>query len=142
MPIGTYAPGTDSFDLDVDFGGLRYEMFFGDGPDRTALPSTPPEAAVGAGQCLCPSCDSQGWFAESPVCKYWRAHCEVCEGRRVYRNWHTPGHPPSLEPCELCIEEWRRDVDWFRYALRNPGAAARQLREHAARARTSHEETR
>lgn len=43
-------------------------MSFGDDPDRTALPSTPPEAAVGAGQC--PSCDSQGWFAESPVCKF------------------------------------------------------------------------
>ncbi|GAA2678838.1 MULTISPECIES: hypothetical protein [Actinosynnema] len=142
MPIGTYAPGADAFDHAVDFGGLRYEMFFGDGPDCIALPSTPPVAAVGVGQCLCPSCDSQGWFTETPVCKYWRAHCEACGGRRVYSYWHTTGHPPSLERCSLCIEEWARQVAWFRYALRSPRAAAQELRKQATRARAVAEQAR
>lgn len=138
MPIGTLDPGTDDFDLDVNYGGLTYSMFFGGGPNCTPLPKTPP---ISGSQCLCPSCSSQGWYASSPACRFWRAHCELCSGTRRYQDY-SEGRPPRRLPCDLCAAEWDEDVDWFRYALRSPRAAARKLREQAAAARAAREEAR
>jgi hypothetical protein len=127
VPVGIHAPGTDEFDLAVNYGGLTYSMFFGDSPNRTPLPSAPPPRGT---RCLCPSCQSQGWYAQSPVCRFWRAHCYVCNGSRFYRDF-TYGRPPRTTACELCAEEWTAAVDEFGRVLRNPAAAARQLRAHA-----------
>lgn len=131
MPIGVLDPGTDEFDLAVNFGSYRYYMFFRTGPTwtRTPLPRTPPPAGT---SCHCPSCTSQGWYAQSPVCRFWRAHCEFCRGHRFGLVYYEAGRRPRSEPCEECAEAWREDVDYFRAALRNPRGAARRLREEAA----------
>ncbi|GAB3162201.1 hypothetical protein GCM10027258_80800 [Amycolatopsis stemonae] len=141
MRIGIYPAGTDAFDLRVNYGGLRYETFFGRSPDRFRLPNTPPPAASGPGKCACPSCASQGWYAQPPHCKYWRAHCDACEGSRDYLDFSV-GRPPRRVPCDACAEAWREDVAWFRFALRSPRAAAQQLRDAAARARAALQEAR
>ena len=133
MPIGIHDPGTDSFDLAVNYGGLTYDMYFG--PDASVrMPVTPPPATSSPGTCRCPSCASQGWYAQPPSCKYWRATCYMCEGTRFWRDF-SAGHAPTRVACDLCVEAWRGDVAWFRLALRNPRAAARKLRDEAARAR-------
>ncbi len=127
MPIGTFDPGTDQFDLAVNYGGLKFHMYFGGGPNCTPLPRTPPPACT---SCRCPSCASEGWYAASPVCRLWRACCEFCSGTRfglVYER----GRRPRREPCEECATAWRKDVRWFREALRNPWRAADQLRREA-----------
>lgn len=133
MPTRVHAPGTDSFDLQVNYGGLRYEHFFGRNPTCHRLPSQPPPAAVGVGECWCPSCDSQGWFAPSPACRYWRAHCEECNGTRVWLDYND-GRPPQRRACELCAQEWPAALRWFRYSLLHPAAAARHLRRQATEA--------
>lgn len=137
MPIGVLDPGTDEFDLAVNFGGYRYYMFFGAGPHCSPLPSTPPPAG---GTCRCPSCASDGWFAASPVCKYWNAHCDVCAGTRFWLDY-SAGRPPKRQPCELCLEAWREDVRWFRDALRNPRGTARRLRDEATARRAAQQQT-
>jgi hypothetical protein len=121
----------------VDFGGYKYAQFFvryatnHQGP----LPATPPPAACyDAGErCRCPSCLSEGWFAVSPRCRFWRAECRECWGTRQIRI------PGSLgrEPCEQCLAEWRVAVRFFRHALRSPKATAQRLRVEAARAALS-----
>jgi hypothetical protein len=74
----------DWADRQVDFGGYVYSQYF----DRHAtnfvrfLPRRPPTAANydGGERCLCPSCKSEGWYAGSPLCKFWRATCWECHG--------------------------------------------------------------
>jgi hypothetical protein len=132
MVIGIHDPGTDAFDLAVNYGGLLFGTFFG----REAsirLPDAPPRAVSGPDKCFCPSCASKGWYAASPFCRYWGDRCDVCAGSRVWMDY-SAGRPPRSVPCDLCPEEWREDVARFRYALQHPRAAARQLREQAARA--------
>ena len=135
MPIGTYDPGTDAFDLAVNYGGLRYETFFGRDPS-IPLPNTPPPAASGPDKCGCPSCASQGWYAESPFCRYWNNRCDACAGTRIWLDYND-GRPPRRVPCDLCAEAWPAAIAWFRFALRSPRAAARKLRDDAARARAA-----
>ncbi|RAS59519.1 hypothetical protein C8D87_114131 [Lentzea atacamensis] len=127
MPVGTYAPGTDHFDLAVDYGGLTYSMFFGTDTNHTPLPTEPPPKGT---VCLCPSCQSEGWYAQSPVCRFWRAHCEDCDGTRSSREFDR-GRPARTVACQRCAEEWTAAVNEFRRVLRNPAAAARQLRAQA-----------
>ncbi|HET6285773.1 MAG TPA: hypothetical protein VFG15_03350 [Amycolatopsis sp.] len=127
MSYRPYAPGTDQFDLDVNYGGLSYDSFFGDGPDCAALPGTPPSASVGADKCGCPSCMSEGWYAQSPICKYWENVCDLCNGGR-YAVDYVEGVPVRHMQCQLCVDQWRKDVAWFHFALSDPGYAADLLR--------------
>lgn len=138
MPIGTYDPGTDRFDLKVNYGGLRYETFFGPAPS-IPLPRTPPPSASGPGKCRCPACASEGWYAESPFCKYWGDNCDLCAGTRFWISYDERRFARRL-PCDLCPDRWRRDVAWFRFALRSPRAAARKLRDDVARAAAAQRE--
>ena len=122
----------DWADQAVDFGGLSYDAFFNPrslGYRGRPIPRKPPPVAYGQ-KCACPSCRSEGWYAVSPLCKFWRATCEVCGGER--RFWVHASR--TYEPCELCQEEWTLDVRFFRDALRSPRAVARRLREQAASA--------
>lgn len=130
MPIGTLSPGTDEFDLAVNFGGLNYHMFFGDGPYCTPLPPTPPTAGT---SCRCPSCASEGWYAQSPACLLWRACCESCSGTRFALVYET-GRRPRREPCQECAQAWRESVRCFREALRSPWGTADRMRREAASA--------
>ncbi|MFI6029457.1 hypothetical protein [Amycolatopsis magusensis] len=129
MTIDIRSPGTDHCDHAIDFGGLRYDMFVGGDPDWQ-LPSAPPPAAVGPDGCRCPSCESQGWYAESPICRYF---CHLCQGARKWLDRDDSGARQYL-PCDLCAQAWRDEVAWFHDALRSPRAAAQKLREQAARA--------
>jgi hypothetical protein len=130
---------SDWADQLVDFGPYVYSEFF----NRHAvnfvrsLPHRPPVAAsYDAGErCLCPSCKSEGWYAVSPLCRFWRATCEVCHGQRVSR---VPGSGVK-ERCELCHEDWALDVRFFRDALRSPRRVAARLRVEALRARAEWE---
>ena len=124
----TFAPGADGYDLAVNFGGLRYDMFFGPRPTRGRPPTTPPVAVWGVDECGCPSCASEGWYAASPLCRYWRSLCELCDGCRTHTVQYEPGGPLRRVPCQGCREEWHRDLVWFRWALRDPAAAAADLR--------------
>jgi hypothetical protein len=65
---------------DVDFGGYRHGEFFDPRhPYYHPLPTSPPPAGnYDAGdRCACEHCRSEGWYAPSPVCRFWRAHCDV-----------------------------------------------------------------
>jgi hypothetical protein len=124
----------DHFDRLVDFGGYRYYMFFDPhSPHCRPLPRTPPRAAnYDAGdRCRCPSCASEGWYEQSPACRFWRAGCWLCEGTREWVHFLGPGRPVRL-PCEVCFDAWPEDVRFFRDALRSPRATARRLRDEAA----------
>ena len=127
MPVGTYDPGTDHFDLAVNYGGLVYSRYFGGGLDCTPLPRMPLPAGD---ECRCPSCESEGWYAASPVCRFWRAHCEACDGTRSYVEFLGAGRR-HVVTCELCELEWTEAVAVFRRDLRSPRAAAQRLREQA-----------
>ena len=130
---------SDWADREVDFGGYVYSAHF----DRHAtnfvgfLPRRPPPSAnYDAGErCLCPSCKSEGWYAGSPLCKFWRASCWMCHGQREYRI------PESSvkERCAVCDEAWVLDVRFFRDALRSPRRVAAQLRAASVRARAEYE---
>jgi hypothetical protein len=124
----------DWADRMVDFGPYVYSEFSDSRAPNfvRSLPRRPPVAAdYDAGQrCRCPSCVSEGWYAVSPLCHFWRATCEACAGRRVVR---APGARVQ-ERCGLCDEEWARDVWFFRHALRSPRRVAARLRGEALRA--------
>jgi hypothetical protein len=119
----------DHFELQVSFGGWTYAQFFD--PRATnygdPLPRTPPPVGE---RCLCPSCVSEGWYASSPACRFWRAFCDLCQGCRSYVD-------PALRirvDCEACQDAWTTDVRFFRDALRSPAAVVRRLRTEAAAA--------
>ena len=78
VAVHSYPSGADHHDHAVDFGGLRYGMYFGPRPTPARPPSTPPPAARGVDDCACPSCHSEGWYAQSPLCRYWRRFCDAC----------------------------------------------------------------
>jgi hypothetical protein len=152
MPIGTLDPGTDEYDLAVNYGGYRSHMFFGGGPHCAPLPAVPrpvpvatrefcecPVPCATGERCECPHCASEGWWAQSPACKYWRAGCELCEGTRIWLDY-SAGRPPRRRPCDLCAHAWREDVRWFRDALRNPRGVAQRLRDEAATHRRAAQE--
>jgi hypothetical protein len=122
----------DWADLAVDFGGYQYSMFFNPTASNYSglLPRRPPPADT---TCNCPSCASEGWYAQSPRCRFWRADCDICAGHRVFR---LPGEGRD-EDCELCAAAWSEDVRFFRDALRSPARTARRLREEAASRRSS-----
>ncbi|SEP53683.1 MULTISPECIES: hypothetical protein [Amycolatopsis] len=114
----------------VDFGGYAYYMFFQPRmPGCTPLPRKPERVGV---QCLCPSCASEGWFAQSPACNFWRAHCELCSGTREWVHYPASGGWTRL-PCDLCEQAWQDDVRFFRDALRSPRRTAEKLRAEASR---------
>lgn len=135
MPVGIYEPGTDRFDLAVNYGGMVYSQYFGGGVDCTPLPRKPEPAGD---SCRCPSCESEGWYASSPLCRFWRADCFACGGTRDYVEIDHDGR--RRVPCEICELEWTDAVAAFRRDLRSPSAAARRLRNEAraqAAARTT-----
>jgi hypothetical protein len=136
----------DLFDRMVDYGGYTYAQFFE--PDSpTPLPLFPPSAARPGDPCPCPACYSGGQYPVSPVCRFWRATCEVCDGRRVYRyqrayryrrprwwdRWAT-----SSGACVLCEAEWHLARGWFSYCLLDPRGAADMLRYRAASRQVAH----
>lgn len=60
-----------------------------------------------AGQmCYCLSCVSQGWFDESPLCRFWGAQCDLCQGTRFWWDHATR----MRKACDLCQEQWTADV--------------------------------
>lgn len=95
-----------------DFGGYKYHMFFGRGPYAKPLPRKP-EPAGGEFECRCPSCASEGWYDQSPACKWWRSNCDLCDGKREYRG----PNPRIRERCDVCDELWREAVREFRDVL-------------------------
>ncbi|WP_406690335.1 hypothetical protein REH65_31190 [Saccharopolyspora sp. ID03-671] len=127
----------DTFDHELTFGpAYSYELFFDTShPRYVRLPSTPPVSArLGIGdRCGCESCRSEAFYAVSPLCRFWRAGCDACEGRRSCRMRVAPGGPWREEVCRLCEHSWREEVAWFRFALLDRGLAARTLRDEAAR---------
>jgi hypothetical protein len=119
----------------VNFGGYRAGHFFvtrnwqGDRrePDHR-LPWTPPPSGSACG---CPHCATEGWYAQSPACNFWRATCGLCDGTRrqpIFENAAVV----CTEPCDICQEAWHHDVAFFREALTSPQALIRRLREEAA----------
>jgi hypothetical protein len=111
----------------VDFGGYKHYEFFE--PRHIdfgrKLPSRPEPAGD---QCRCPSCQTQGWLAQSPCCRLWRACCSECGGTRVVVEHLAPGRWRNV-PCDLCQEEWTQAVRFFRDALRSPRLTAERLRD-------------
>lgn len=131
MTTSVTDPQLDSFAQEVNFGpAYRYELFFDrSNPHHIRLPSDPPMSVnLDSGdRCGCESCRSEGWYAESPLCRFWRAHCDACGGMRSYR---VPGTGRE-EGCELCETAWPREVAWFRLAFWDRQLAARILRDQA-----------
>ena len=123
----------DFADRAVNFGGYQYQMFFDHrSPQYNPLPRHPrPAASYPRDTCRCPHCASEGLYADSPACKFWRNNCHSCDGYREYIA--RPGQ--ERVKCEDCEKEWREAVDFFRKALRSPAAVARQLRAEAATSR-------
>ncbi|SDD56162.1 hypothetical protein [Actinokineospora iranica] len=115
----SFPPGTDEHDLAVNFGGLRYGMFFGPAPTRGRPPASPPPAARSVEDSAC------------PLCRFWRRFRDACDGHRGYSFQYEPGGPVRRIECPLCREDWHRDLAWFRFALRDPAAAAADLRTRA-----------
>jgi hypothetical protein len=117
----------DWADRAVDFGPYTYAELFDrrSANYRGPIPKSPPAAG---GACRCPSCASEGWYAQSPRCRLWRAFCELCHGTRTWLDRATL----KRESCDICQAHWADDVRFFRDALRSPRAAARRLREEAA----------
>lgn len=64
--------------------------------------------------CACPSCTSQGWFDESPLCRFWGAHCDLCQGTREWFDYADR----KRKPCDVCEENWTDAVREFRDAIR------------------------
>ncbi len=133
--MSTSRPRLDSVDHQVTFGpAYTYELFFDHShPRHVRLPSDPPVSAcyeIGD-RCGCESCRTEGWYAESPMCRFWRADCEACSGMRTYRVRNVCGAWQE-EVCEPCRHAWREEVAWFRLALRDRALAARVLRDEAA----------
>ncbi|WP_109530062.1 MULTISPECIES: hypothetical protein [Nocardia] len=123
-------PG-DWADRAVNFGGYQFHTLFDRrSPHYQPLPDTPPPSAVyeRGDRCLCAHCASEGLYAACPLCRFWRAHCDVCAGRRRYRDFGTRREMA----CDDCLDMWRTEVSHFREALRSPAAAARALRAQRA----------
>jgi hypothetical protein len=118
--------GRDWAEAGADYGPFLYSDWFDPGAPnyRGPLPRTPPPSGD---SCGCPSCASEGYYIVSPLCKFWRAHCDICAGTREY---YDLGRRRRL-PCPVCLEEWPPAVAAFREALRNPIRAAEKLRERA-----------
>ncbi|MDA3644383.1 hypothetical protein LZ318_30775 [Saccharopolyspora indica] len=98
-------------------------------PQAPPIPSRPPAAAT---SCGCPECSSEGFSTGWPLCGFWRADCWLCEGRREWTDLHAPADS-TRHRCGICDDAWRRDLRFFREALRDPRALATRLREDAAR---------
>lgn len=117
----------DHFERQVSFGGWTHAQFFD--PRATnycgPLPRTPPPAGD---RCRCPGCASEGWYASSPVCRFWRAFCDRCQGHRSYVDLASR----IRIDCEDCRDSWTTDVRFFRDALRSPSAIVQRLRSEAA----------
>lgn len=96
-----------------DFGGYQYHMFFGRGPYTRPLPRKPEPKPSLDDECRCPGCLSEGWYDQSPACKWWRAHCELCDGKR----WFRGTDPRKRERCGLCDELWAEAVRELRDVL-------------------------
>jgi hypothetical protein len=107
----------------------------------TGYPEMRPAADYDAGdRCMCPHCASEGWYAASPLCRFWRFDCDECGGTRFVRVRTEAGW--VREACSVCPAVWRGDVRFFREALRYPVRVARELRsEAAARRVVDHEPT-
>ncbi|GAB3289105.1 hypothetical protein [Parasphingorhabdus pacifica] len=103
--MNTSTPQLDSFDHEVTFGpAYAYELFFDPShPHHVRLPSRPPiSGRYETGErCGCESCRTEGWYVGSPMCRFWRSHCEACDGQRTYRVYLAPGTWRE-EVCELC----------------------------------------
>jgi hypothetical protein len=125
----------------VDFSGYQYGPPSNpDSPHYRPLPASPP-AVTGRrndslndwAECRCLHCTSHGWYALSPLYRFWRAHCDWCAGAAAHRGRRPGGW---VRPRELWRDAWRTDVRFFLEALRNPTRAARRLRADTARDRT------
>ncbi|MEY8042628.1 hypothetical protein AB8O55_24750 [Saccharopolyspora cebuensis] len=64
----------DDFTRDVDFGpSYTYEQVFDPGhPHHVRLPSGPLPSACYDARCGCESCRTEGRYACSPSCRFWR----------------------------------------------------------------------
>jgi hypothetical protein len=99
---------------ELTFGRFAYGDWFNlsstnyQGP----LPRSPRKAG---NSCLCPSCVSQGWFDESPLCRFWGKHCELCQGSR---EWFDMADR-TRKSCDICEENWTAAVREFRDTIRS-----------------------
>lgn len=117
----------------VDFGGYQYHQYFKpSSPHYRQLPQKPePAANYATGErCMCRSCVSEGWYAQPPICRFWRSDCYLCVGRREYPDRAASGAGYTLRSCEVCEHEWVQAVRFFRDALRSPRGASRRLRRN------------
>jgi hypothetical protein len=109
--------------MTATYGRFAYGDWFN--PSSTnyqgPLPRTPRTAGT---ECYCPSCESQGWFDTSPLCRLWNAHCELCGGTRSWFDYSTR----TRQRCDLCEELWAEDVREFRNTI---GSAAHRARVQA-----------
>src|SRR5882757_328293 len=86
-----FTPSSDELAQDwatrrVDFGGYQFHSMFDRGsPHYRPLPAAPPRSAREFDrECGCRHCASEGWYAQSPLCRFWRSDCELCRGQREW----------------------------------------------------------
>lgn len=110
----------------ADFGYRPHDSLIPRPPYHQPLPTMPPPAGdPRTDLCGCPACLSGRYYTVSPACRFWRADCEVCGGRRTYTYRAARSVRRDTADCFVCVEQWQHQVAWFYLVLRNPRAARR-----------------
>lgn len=110
-------------DSGLTFGRYVYSDWFNHNSTnyQGPLPTSPPKAGT---VCYCPECITEGWFDGGPLCRFWGAHCELCQGTRQWFDRSDRKH----KPCDICQENWTAAVREFRDTI---GTAAHRARVQA-----------